>query len=152
MLISVIRCLAIIHTGSEKRRKVNMDRRKYPRVETCNLISYVSIDENGSVLNQSMGRALNISQNGIFLETSRIILSQFVSLMSFDEGNNLIEIRGQVAYSRDIGSGRFGAGISFCGTSHENIQFAIKLIKVYNYRKYRSVAAIKMRSEKRSAN
>lgn len=121
-----------------------MDRRKYPRVETCNLISYVSVDEDDNVLNQSMGRALNISQNGIFLETSRLILSQFVSLMSFDENNNLIEIKGQVAYSGDIGFGRYGAGISFRGTSHENIQFAVKLIKVYNYRKNRSVVAIKM--------
>jgi hypothetical protein len=121
-----------------------MDRRKYPRVETCNLISYVSIDENDNVLNQSMGRALNISQNGIFLETSRIILSQNISLMSFDEGNNLIEIKGQVAYSRDIGFGRFGAGISFRGTSDENIQFAIKLIKVFSHRKNRSVIEMNM--------
>ena len=121
-----------------------MDRRKYPRVETCNLISYASIDENDNVLKQSMGRALNISQNGIFLETSRIILSQYISLMSFDEGNNLIEIKGQVAYSKDIGSGRFGVGIGFRGTSDENIQFAIKLIKVYNHRKNRPVVAMKM--------
>ena len=115
-----------------------MDRRKYPRVKTCNLISYVSIDENDNVLNQSMGRALNISQNGIFLETSRMILSQYISLMSFDEHNNLIEIKGLVAYSRDLGSGKFGAGISFQATGAENIQFAIQLIKVYNYRKNRS--------------
>jgi len=115
-----------------------MDRRKYPRVKTCNLISYVSIDENDNVLNQSMGRALNISQNGIFLETSRMILSQYISLMSFDEHNNLIELKGLVAYSRDIGFGKFGAGIRFRGTSAENIQFAIQLIKVYNYRRNRS--------------
>jgi hypothetical protein len=121
-----------------------MDRRKYPRVETCNLISYASIDENDNVLNQSMGRALNISQNGIFLETSRLILSPFISLMSFDEGNNLIEIKGQLAYSSDFGFGRFGAGISFRGTSDENIQFAIKLIRVYNHRKNRPVVEMNM--------
>jgi hypothetical protein len=64
--------------------------------------------------------------------------------MSFDEGNNLIEIKGQVAYSSDIGFGKFGAGVSFRGTSDQNIQFAIKLIKVYNHRKNRSVVAMKM--------
>jgi len=131
-----------IHTGSKNRRKANMERRKYPRVKTCNLISYVSTDENGNILNQSMGRALNISQNGIFLETSRIILSQHISLMSCDVGNNLIEIKGQVAYSMDFGFEKFGAGISFRGNNDEKIQFAIQLIKVYNHRKIRSYAVM----------
>ena len=49
MLIFVFRRVGVIHTGLKKRRKVNMDRREYPRVETCNLISYVSIDENDRI-------------------------------------------------------------------------------------------------------
>ena len=39
-----------------------MEQRKYPRVETCNLISYLLIRENGEITEQGMGRALNISQ------------------------------------------------------------------------------------------
>ena len=119
-----------------------MDRRKYKRVEINNLISYVSMDENGRVLDQSLGKAQNISQSGLFLETSRIILSGFISLMSIDQDNKLIEITGRIAYSRNIGSGKFGTGIDFHAPNTTNIQFAVNLVKVFSHRKNLVRAAI----------
>lgn len=112
-----------------------MDRRKYHRVAISNLISYLSIDEDGKLRDQSIGKALNISQSGLFLETTRIISSERISLMSIDPDNNLIEIKGKVAYSKCIGSGKFGSGIHFQATDNENIQFAINLVKVFSHRK-----------------
>ena len=38
------------------------DRRKYQRVETSNLISYESIDKDGEIIFNSMGKAVNVSQ------------------------------------------------------------------------------------------
>jgi hypothetical protein len=101
-----------------------MERRKYPRVETRNLISYVSVGENGEVKGQSLGRALNISQNGIFLETTRLIFSESISLMSVDVDNHLIEIWGKVVYSMEY--------------------FAMKLIKVFHNRRNTSAAIINL--------
>ena len=126
-----------------ERRKMAGEHRKHPRVETCNLISYLSIMENGEITDQSMGRALNISQGGIHLETPRQILSEHVSLMSVDLDNNLIEIKGNVVYSKENESGMIGYGISFEGQHQENIQFAIKLIKVFHYRKHETAIAVK---------
>ncbi|MEJ2730868.1 MAG: hypothetical protein P8185_20595 [Deltaproteobacteria bacterium] len=114
-----------------------MERRVYPRVRTCNLISYMAIRENGEIIDLGMGRALNISQNGIFLETPRVLFSEYISLMSVDMDNNLIEIKGQVMYSGISGSGMVGNGIRLIGEHHENIQFATKLIKVFYFRKNR---------------
>jgi hypothetical protein len=119
-----------------------MDRRKYQRVEINNLISYVSMDENGRVIDQSLGQAQNISQSGLFLETSRIILSGFISLMSIDQDNKLIEITGKVAYSRNIGSGKFGTGIDLHAPNATNIQFAVNLVKVFSHRKNLIRAAV----------
>jgi hypothetical protein len=93
------------------------------------------MDENGEVIDQSIGKALNISQSGLLLETTRIVSSEYISLMSIDPDNNLIEIHGRVAYSKNIGSGRFGAGIHFQAPDNENIQFAINLVKVFSHRK-----------------
>ena len=70
-----------------------MERRKYPRVEICNLISYLSERENGQIVDQNMGKVLNVSQNGIFLETNRLILSENISIMAVDPDNNLIEVK-----------------------------------------------------------
>ena len=112
-----------------------MERRNYPRVKTCNLISYMAIRENGEITDLGMGRALNISQNGIFLETPRLIFSEYISLMSTDLDNNLIEIEGKVIYSGVNRSGMIGNGIRLQGEHHENIQFATRLIKVFHSRK-----------------
>ena len=118
-----------------------MERRIYPRVKTCNLISYMAINENGEITDLGMGRALNISQNGIFLETSRLLFSEYISLMSVDLDNNLIEIKGEVIYSGIKRSGMVGNGIRLQGEHHENIQFATRLIKVFHSRKNRFTPA-----------
>ena len=118
-----------------------MERRVYPRVKTCNLISYAAIRANGEIVDQGMGRALNISQNGILLETPRLIFSDYISLMSADIDNNLIEIKGKVIYSGFHGSGMIANGICLQGQHNENIQFAAKLVKVFYTRKKRVAAA-----------
>jgi hypothetical protein len=82
-----------------------------------------------------MGRALDVSQTGIYLETARRVKSEFISLMTGDMEENLIEIIGRVAYSCENGAGRFRTGIRFEGTHDENIGFAKKLIRVYHNRR-----------------
>ncbi len=119
-----------------------MERRNYPRVKTCNLISYMAIKENGEITDLGMGRALDISQNGIFLETPRLLFTEYISLMSTDLDNNLIEIKGKVIYSGVNSSGMIGNGIRLPGQHHENIQFATRLIKVFHMRKNKYAPAM----------
>ena len=121
-------------------REVSMEKRQHPRVKTCNLISFVGMGSNGKISEQKMGRALNISQSGIFLETTDRVLSESISMMSVDAGNNLIEIKGQVIYSTERSNGRFGAGVRLQGSHAENIQFVMKLIKAFNTNKYKATA------------
>ncbi len=121
-----------------------MERRQYPRVKINNLTSYVGKRANGEILEQNMGKALNVSQSGIFLETPQIVFSEFISLMSVDQNNNLVEIMGEVVYSTIYKAGTCGVGIRFEGMHTENIQFVTKLIKVFNIRKYELAAAINL--------
>ena len=119
-----------------------MERRNYPRVKTCNLISYMAIKDNGEVTDLGMGRALDVSQNGIFLETPRLLFSEYISLMSVDLDNNLIEIKGEVIYSGINRSGMVGNGIRLQGELHENIEFVTRLIKVFHIRKNKFAPAM----------
>ena len=121
-----------------------MEQRRYPRVKICNLVSYVGKRANGRILERSMGKALNISQGGIFIETPQMIFSEYISLMTVDDHNNLVEITGEVIYSTVYKTGTFGSGIQFKGTHTENIQFVTKLIKVFNIRKYELAAAVNL--------
>jgi len=111
------------------------EQRAYPRVATCNLISYAAVNRGHNQSDHRMGRALDVSQTGIYLETARRVKSEFVSLMASDVKEVLIEIKGRVAYSRENGEGMFRTGIRFEGTPDENIRFAKKLIRVYHNRK-----------------
>lgn len=112
-----------------------IEKRAYPRVPTCNLISYVTVSSDGRQSDHRMGRALDISQTGIYLETARQVKSEFVSLMTSDVNNKLIEIKGRVAYSRENGGGMYRTGIRFEGAHDENIGFVKKLIRVYHNRR-----------------
>lgn len=112
------------------------DQRKHARVETCNLISYTCLDEAGLALKQGMGRALDISQNGLLLECGAPIESNTVSLLSADADDRLIEIRGEVVHSRRIENGSYRVGIQFASSNNEeNIRFATNLIKSFHYRR-----------------
>jgi len=50
-----------------------VEKRKYPRVQIQNLISYVCLDEDGNPVKHLMGSALDISQGGLLLETTQEI-------------------------------------------------------------------------------
>jgi c-di-GMP-binding flagellar brake protein YcgR len=111
------------------------ERRKYPRVRVYYHISYICMDKNDCVVQQNMGVALNISQSGILIETADSVFSKYVTLISVDLKENMIEIKGKVAYCKKNKSGKYQTGISFEGTHTQNIYFAKGLIKSYHYKK-----------------
>jgi len=106
------------------------DRRKYPRVDSDNLITYSCVDENNNELNQCMARVLDISPLGAKIETYQEILSENIHLTTVDAAGNLVDIMSQVVYEQKADDGRYEFGIRFMGTEAENIDFALKLIGV----------------------
>ena len=110
------------------------DRRKHVRVETNNLVSYDSIDSDDKILFNSMGRAVNVSRSGMLLETAHLIEGEYVSISTVDLNNNLIKLKGLLIYCRRADSGLFQSGIRFVGSTQETAKFAMKLIKLYQYR------------------
>jgi predicted Zn finger-like uncharacterized protein len=112
-----------------------VNRRKYPRVKTRNLISHVSVDENGKLISQGLSKAIDISIGGILLETPHPIESGLISLMAVDAENNFIEINGELIYCKKSAAGIYHSGIKFFGTNEKVVNFSVKLIKEYHHRK-----------------
>jgi c-di-GMP-binding flagellar brake protein YcgR len=112
-----------------------VDRRKFPRIKIFNPISYDCVDKDGNPSVQNMGIALDISQNGILLETVKIIESKNIFLLFVDLENKLLKITGRVIFSVKKKDGRFKTGINFQGTYEENIQFAKKIVQSYHHQK-----------------
>ena len=111
------------------------DRRKHHRIKTQNLISHFSFDEGGALNAQGIGRAMDVSQGGILIETPQPIESEMLSLMAVDLDGNLFEIKGRLMHSNQSSSGMYLAGIAFVGSDWQVSNFVVKLVKGYNYRK-----------------
>lgn len=113
----------------------NSDRRQFPRTKTRNLIAHVSVDQNGKMISQGLGKTLDISKGGILLETPYPINAGLISLMAVDKENTLFEIKADLVYCKKTDTGMYQAGIKFIGTELEVLNFVKRLVKEYNFRK-----------------
>ncbi len=113
----------------------NIVDRTYQRVRINKGLSYNGLDVHSRVVDRYMGIALDISQNGIQLETNRMITAEHILLMFFDYNSQYIATKGKVVYSNKDAPGKFKTGIQLQGTKEENLQFVKRLIQSYHYQR-----------------
>lgn len=113
-----------------------VEKRKYQRIKTQNLISYFSLDESGKMVSQGLGIAMDISKGGILLQTADAIESGLIALAATDRKKNLIKVKGRLAYSKKTSIGTFFSGIKFIGMERQVTKFIVNLVKEYNYYGY----------------
>jgi hypothetical protein len=82
-----------------------------------------------------MGVVLDISQNGLLIESLQEVKSTNLSLMASTQKKSLIKIEGKVANCRKAEFGKFKTGVLLQGTQEENIRFVKELIRAYHYQK-----------------
>jgi hypothetical protein len=116
----------------------NEDRRKYPRVQIFDPISYLTLDSDGKTIYQNVAVVRNVSQTGIQMEAFLEVKYKKLSLMFFDMHKNQIEVKGNVIYCRRNESGQFSIGIHLIGNEAENLRFVKALVKSYHYQKEKS--------------
>jgi hypothetical protein len=120
----------------------NEERRKYPRIQIFDPISYLSLDSDGKTVLQNVAVVRDVSQTGIQMEAFVEVKSKKLSLMFFDMNKNQIEVKGKVVYCRKNESGQFSIGINLIGNEAENLRFVKALVKSYHYQKEKSRLAI----------
>jgi hypothetical protein len=116
----------------------NEERRKYPRVQIFDPISYLSLDSDGKTIHQNVAVVRDVSQTGIRIEAFLEIKAKTLSLMFFDMYKNQIEVKGRVVYCKKNESGQFSIGIQLTGSEAENLRFVRALVKSYHYQKEKS--------------
>ncbi|MBW2608888.1 MAG: PilZ domain-containing protein [Deltaproteobacteria bacterium] len=89
------------------------DKRKKPRIDTHNLLSYVCLDENSQVLTQGMGRTLNVSEGGILLETHVPLDQEHIISLTISLEDEIMDIKGKITYHKKLEDGMFESGIRF---------------------------------------
>jgi hypothetical protein len=108
-----------------------LERRKHPRVETSNRVTFVCLDENGNPIKEGTGRAVNISQGGILIESNQSFEWENIILLGIDIEDHLTRIKGQVVYCNSVNSGVFRTGIQFLEINEKILSFVIDLLKTH---------------------
>ena len=108
------------------------ERRKYQRVKTYKLLSYVCIDDSGNPIEERMGTAIEISQGGLLMETHHPLKPQDVLLITIDIQGELVPIKGRVVHCRTDDSGKSRTGIQFLEANEKILSFVTNLIKTYS--------------------
>ena len=107
------------------------DRRKKPRSNSLNLLDYIVVDEEGKSGNYSMGRTLNISDEGILMETNiQLELGQLV-LITLDLEEELVQVTGKIVH---VGGkeGAYQAGIKFFHLGNNERRAISVYTKIFN--------------------
>jgi len=107
------------------------EQRKSVRINSLNL-SYIGIDENNVTVKQAMGRTLNVSESGILLETHFPIDAKQIVSLSLALEDDLIDMKGEVVYSRQGEEDKFETGIKFIEVKEASQQILKKYIQAFN--------------------
>ena len=111
---------------------VGTTKRSHPRTKTKNLVSYVGLDDSGDEIEHGMGKALDISMGGIFIETLSPITTRDIVLTATGPEGELVNIMGRVVNHRSEDSGMFRTGIQFVEDMEKNKSFIINMIKTHS--------------------
>jgi len=109
---------------------INKERRKYIRINSLNLLD-ISVVENQIVVNQGIGRTLNVSESGILLETHFSVDLTSSLLLTIAIENDLITINGKVAYCKLGKNEMYETGVQFLDMDESAMQVIGKLVKSF---------------------
>ena len=109
-----------------------VEKRKHPRVDINNLVSYRCIDDSENRTKEGRGKSVNISQGGILIETHDPFEWQDVLRLFIDIEDESVSIKGKVIYCNAANFGKFRTGIQFIETNEKIVSFVIKLLKTYS--------------------
>jgi c-di-GMP-binding flagellar brake protein YcgR len=108
------------------------ERRKHPRVEINNLISYICIEDSGNKTKEGRVMAINISQGVFLIETHDSFEWQDILQLAIKVEDELISIKGKVIYCNAHDFGKFRTGIQFLETNEKILSFVVNLLKTYS--------------------
>ena len=109
-----------------------IEKRKHPRVDITNLISYRCMDGNGIQTREGRGKSVNISQGGILIETHDPFEWQDILLLSIDIEDESVSIKGKVVYCNAANFGKYRSGIQFLETNEKIVSFVEELLEAYS--------------------
>jgi len=118
--------------------KRTIDRRRYKRIGTSNIISYVCLDREGNAIGGGMGTSVNMNTEGLLLQTYLPVEASFVLITYIDSEDQLRQIKGKVVHFKLIEPVSFLVGIRFVDTYESQYRILTSFTKSYYGRRNQS--------------
>lgn len=110
------------------------EKRKFLRLDSLHLLDYQIVDENGYECDYSMARTLDVSINGIKIETLQEISLSSSLIITLGIEDTLIDIEGTPIYSEEV-DGRFLSGVEFKKVNAQNRSILRRYVDEFEARK-----------------
>lgn len=115
------------------------EKRKFIRQDSLHLLDYLVIDKEGKTGNYSMGRTLDVSINGIQMETIYEIPADSTLVITLGIEDNLMDISGTLTYCKPH-DGRYASGIEFIKVDKKGRRILQHYVEIFQARKHELLA------------
>lgn len=95
---------------------LNIDKRKYQRIESINVINFTCHDQRHHLIGQGMGKTINLSESGMLIETPMPIEPQNTLSVNIGIDDNLVYFHGKAIHSKQADVSGFRTGVHLLQT------------------------------------
>lgn len=110
------------------------EQRKFIRFDSLHLLDYIVLDEEGNPGTYSMGRTIDVSIDGIKLETTAPFKADTRLLITVGIEDDLVDLEGRTTHSSPH-DGRYISGITFLKITKEGRRVFSKYVDAFRQRK-----------------
>ena len=104
------------------------EQRDHKRTQISHPLVYTAIDGDGNISSQGMALAVDISPNGMMLETREPIHAKAVKIRTTTSQAAIVETTGEIIYSLPHAPKKYRTGLKFNGSGGQRSQFANTLL------------------------
>lgn len=110
------------------------EQRKFIRYDALHLLDYTILDDNGEAGVYSMGRTIDVSVDGIKLETNSPLKVNARLLITVGLEDDLVDLEGKITHMTPH-DGRFISGVVFLKISKNGRRVFTKYVEAFQRRK-----------------
>jgi len=113
-----------------KPRSRQPEKRRFIRFDALHLLDYLELDREGNPGSYSMGRTIDVSHEGIKLETAYPIAAETRLLITLGLEDELVDLEGRTTHARPH-DGRYLSGVTFLEISQEGRRILSRYVKAF---------------------
>jgi hypothetical protein len=111
-----------------------IEQRKFIRYDSLHLLDYLVLDEEGNPGVYSMGRTIDVSVDGLKLETTTLFKADTRLLITVGIEDDLVDLEGRTTHALPL-DGRYVSGVTFQKITKEGRRVFAKYVEAFRQRK-----------------